>query len=138
MEEKNFLYSASMNCFYPTNWLGNKPDDLIPVSDDVVKTYSSISPTGKARGPGNDGLPTWIDDPNEFTKENAELMKNALMNAANSELSPLQDAEDLGIATDEEKAALTNWKKYRVLLMRIDTSKAPGIEWPTPPVSPAS
>ncbi|MGS4547690.1 tail fiber assembly protein [Enterobacter roggenkampii] len=27
---------------------------------------------------------------------------------------------------------LTEWKKYRVLLMRIDTSKAPAIEWPTP------
>jgi hypothetical protein len=133
MEETNFLYSASMNCFYPANWPGDKPDDLIPVSDDVVKTYSSISPTGKARGPGNDGLPTWIDDPNEFTKENAELMKSALMNAANSALAPLQDAADLNMATDEEKAALTAWKKYRVLLMRIDTSKAPDIEWPEKP-----
>lgn len=135
MEEKNFLYSVSMNCFYPANWTGDKPDDLIPVSDDVVKTYSSISPVGKARGPGDDGLPTWIDDPNEFTKENAELMKSALMNAANSVLAPLQDAVDLDMATDEEKVALTNWKKYRVLLMRIDMSKAPVIEWPIHPAS---
>lgn len=29
-------------------------------------------------------------------------------------------------------------EKYRVLLMRIDTSKAPDIEWPTPPVEQAS
>ncbi|AWL54250.1 tail fiber assembly protein [Klebsiella pneumoniae] len=44
-----------------------------------------------------------------------------------------QDAVDAGIATTEEAAALSEWKKYRVLLMRIDTSKAPDIEWPTPP-----
>ncbi|MEQ5456473.1 tail fiber assembly protein, partial [Escherichia coli] len=26
------------------------------------------------------------------------------------------------------------WKKYRVLLNRVDTSTAPDIEWPTNPV----
>ncbi|EOV4147095.1 tail fiber assembly protein, partial [Yersinia enterocolitica] len=41
---------------------------------------------------------------------------------------------DAGIATQEETSALSEWKKYRVLLMRVDTSKAPDIEWPTPPV----
>ncbi|EKK4595233.1 tail fiber assembly protein, partial [Escherichia coli] len=45
-----------------------------------------------------------------------------------------QDAVDAGIATDEETSILTEWKKYRVLLMRVDTSTAPDIEWPTPPV----
>ncbi|EPN8855457.1 tail fiber assembly protein, partial [Yersinia enterocolitica] len=38
-----------------------------------------------------------------------------------------------GIATDEETALLTNWKAYRVQLMRIDTSKEPDIEWPASP-----
>ncbi|WP_424840312.1 tail fiber assembly protein [Serratia marcescens] len=42
------------------------------------------------------------------------------------------------MATDVETRRLTEWKKYRVLLMRIDTSKAPDIEWPTPPVELAS
>ncbi|EHI0558679.1 TPA: tail fiber assembly protein, partial [Escherichia coli] len=32
---------------------------------------------------------------------------------------------------------LTQWKKYRVLLMRVDTSTAPDIEWPTPPAAQA-
>ncbi|MDZ8419580.1 tail fiber assembly protein, partial [Escherichia coli] len=31
----------------------------------------------------------------------------------------------------------TQWKKYRVLLMRVDTSTAPDIEWPTPPAAQA-
>ncbi|MBA8060821.1 tail fiber assembly protein, partial [Citrobacter sp. RHBSTW-00104] len=34
-----------------------------------------------------------------------------------------------------ETAALSEWKKYRVLLMRVDTSKP---DWPTPPVEQAS
>ncbi|MGA3715764.1 tail fiber assembly protein, partial [Escherichia coli] len=41
-----------------------------------------------------------------------------------------QDAVDSGIASAEEINALAEWKKYRVLLMRVDISKAPDIEWP--------
>ena len=50
-------------------------------------------------------------------------------------IAPLQDAVELGIATAEETAALSEWKKYRVLLMRVDTAKP---IWPTPPVEQAS
>lgn len=64
----------------------------------------------------------------------AELRRSALSSAAGAVISPLQDAVDLGVATDAEVGQLTEWKKYRVLLMRISTSKAPDIEWPTPPV----
>ncbi|WP_348833943.1 tail fiber assembly protein, partial [Escherichia coli] len=37
-------------------------------------------------------------------------------------------------ATEEKKSLLAAWKKYRVLLNRVDTSTAPDIEWPTSPV----
>ncbi|HCO7525466.1 TPA: tail fiber assembly protein, partial [Escherichia coli] len=30
-------------------------------------------------------------------------------------------------------AALSEWKKYRVLLMRVDTTTAPNISWPVKP-----
>ncbi|EOZ7333094.1 tail fiber assembly protein, partial [Yersinia enterocolitica] len=33
----------------------------------------------------------------------------------------------------EETALLTNWKAYRVQLMRIKTDTAPDIEWPVAP-----
>ncbi|WP_340608936.1 tail fiber assembly protein, partial [Xenorhabdus bharatensis] len=46
---------------------------------------------------------------------------------------PLQDAVDLDMATKEEKAALLKWKKYRVLLNRVDCSTAPDIVWPEQP-----
>ncbi|WP_112203846.1 tail fiber assembly protein [Kluyvera cryocrescens] len=64
----------------------------------------------------------------------AAQKKSALRGAADNEIDWLQDAVDAGIATDEETALLTNWKAYRVQLMRIKTDTAPDIEWPTPPV----
>ncbi|MFU0965707.1 tail fiber assembly protein [Kluyvera ascorbata] len=59
--------------------------------------------------------------------------KNQLRSVADDEIAWLQDAVDAEIATDEETALLAAWKNYRVQLMRIDTSKAPDIEWPIPP-----
>ena len=59
--------------------------------------------------------------------------KNSLRVVADSEIIWRRYAVDKGIATAEESAALDEWSLYRVLLMRVDTSKAPDIEWPTPP-----
>ncbi|MGC1010076.1 tail fiber assembly protein [Pantoea agglomerans] len=69
--------------------------------------------------------------------ENAELIASsrlaAEMDEANRAIVPLQDAVDIGIATDAEIARLAEWKRYRVELSRIDNSKAPDITWPVRP-----
>ncbi|CAM7358296.1 tail fiber assembly protein [Citrobacter sedlakii] len=65
--------------------------------------------------------------------EQAEAKKLQLRDIADAEIIWRQDAVDVGIATTEETAALSDWKKYRVLLMRVDTSTAPDIEWPVKP-----
>ncbi|WP_420911220.1 tail fiber assembly protein [Xenorhabdus bovienii] len=44
-----------------------------------------------------------------------------------------QDAVDLDIATVAEKSALAEWRKYRVLLSRVDCSTAPDVKWPEQP-----
>ncbi|ECG1390981.1 tail fiber assembly protein [Salmonella enterica subsp. houtenae str. CFSAN000557] len=62
----------------------------------------------------------------------ANDQKSHLREIADSEIAWRQDAVDAGIATDEETAALTEWKKYRVLLMRVDTAKP---VWPTLPTA---
>lgn len=56
--------------------------------------------------------------------------KYALRAATDAEIAWRQDAVDAGLVAEEETAALTEWKKYRVLLMRVDTAKP---EWPTQP-----
>ncbi|MBD8152998.1 tail fiber assembly protein [Pantoea agglomerans] len=58
---------------------------------------------------------------------------SAEMDVANRTIAPLQDAVDISIATDAEIARLAEWKRYRVALSRIDTSKAPDITWPVRP-----
>ena len=83
---------------------------------------------------------TWLSPEGEFQKWNgtawvkdaeaeklfrireAEETKNSLMQVASEHIAPLQDAVDLEIATEEETSLLEAWKKYRVLLNRVDTS----------------
>lgn len=61
--------------------------------------------------------------------------KQSLFNQATLKISVLQDAVDLEMATDEEAAALPVWKKYRVLLSRIDANTSAEVKWPAMPDS---
>lgn len=63
---------------------------------------------------------------------NASL-KNALMEDASGKNSVLQDAVDLNMATDEETKALPLWKKYRILLNRVEASTPEEVTWPPKP-----
>lgn len=65
----------------------------------------------------------------------AERQKAQLRGAADSEIAWRQGAVDEGIATADETAVLSEWIKYRALLMRTNVSKAPNIEWPPVPVA---
>ena len=79
---------------------------------------------------------SWVKDAEAeklFRIREADETKNSLMQVASEQIAPLQDAVDLGIATEEEISLLAEWKRYRVLLNRVDTSVAPDIEWPTMP-----
>ncbi|EPE0972677.1 tail fiber assembly protein [Salmonella bongori] len=53
-----------------------------------------------------------------------------LKTVADTEIAWRQDAVDAEIATADESVALIAWRKYRVLLMRVDTSKP---VWPALP-----
>lgn len=63
----------------------------------------------------------------------AEQKKSELMAVAERAIAPLQDAVDLDIATTEEKESLLAWKKYRVLLNRVNVREAPDLFWPETP-----
>ena len=62
----------------------------------------------------------------------AEQIRAEKIAAASAAIAPLQDAVELECATDDEKARLPAWKKYRVDLSRLDIS-APEISWPEAP-----
>ncbi|HBN2225708.1 tail fiber assembly protein [Escherichia coli] len=136
-------FSPSENAFYPTELTeqyeqaNSLPSDLIDVDDAIFIEFVSVPPDGKIRGVGSDGMPIWLDMPplaHDELVAAAERKKTELRSAADAEISWRTDAVSEGMATEQEAALLTEWRKYRVLLMRIDTSAVPDIEWPTPPV----
>lgn len=63
----------------------------------------------------------------------ADNEKAQRLNEANSTITYLQDAIEVGLDDDDYEAKLKAWKTYRVYLNRIDTSLAPDISWPEKP-----
>ncbi|HEX4500228.1 MAG TPA: tail fiber assembly protein [Scandinavium sp.] len=59
--------------------------------------------------------------------------KTRLTHAATLTISTLEDAVELGMATDEEQVRLTEWKKYRVLINRVEPEDALDVSWPSSP-----
>ncbi|MGL3099845.1 tail fiber assembly protein [Enterobacter asburiae] len=70
-----------------------------------------------------------IAAPVDYAAE-AQSRKQELLNQANNVIATLQDAVELDMATVEEADHLTQWRKYRVLLSRVDVT-AP--VWPEVP-----
>lgn len=115
---------------------GTWPDDGVDVTHDIASEYQDVPPIGKMRGVDANGAPCWVDVPPPSHAElvsQADSQKARLAAAAEQSIRPLERAKQLGIATDDELAALTEWERYSVFLMRVDTSKAPDIDWPAVP-----
>ncbi|ASG16341.1 tail fiber assembly protein [Salmonella enterica] len=98
----------------------------------LPENVTSVSPDGEYQK--WDGK-AWVKD--EAAEKAAQLRqaeetKSRLLQMASEKIAPLQDAVDLDIATDDEKAQLDEWKKYRVLVNRVDTTSP---DWPDVPVS---
>lgn len=139
----DYLFSAKTLAFYPVSEKesyiksGTLPDDVVAVSGEIRDEFNFTPPAGKQLG-AIDSLPAWVDVPpptHEEQVREAEQYKNQQRKAADAEIAWLQDAVDAGIATDEETALLAGWKNYRVLLMRVDVTKASDIEWPPLPAA---
>ncbi len=111
---------AHLSTYFPSSITGN--------------ISSGLSPEGEFQKWNGTA---WVKDTEAeklFRIREAEETKNSLMQVASEHIAPLQDAVDLEIATEEEISLLEAWKKYRVLLNRVNTTTAPDIEWPVAPI----
>lgn len=140
---ERYFYSPSSKGFYPFSLMPlyeetqeGWPADAVEISNEA---YSSIL-SGKAKGKiitnSENGYPVLIDAPEPSHEELiqlAEFRKKELIQQATQVMAPLLDAQELNLALDVELIKLDAWKKYRVLLNRVNTASAPDIEWPTPP-----
>lgn len=139
----NYIYSAKKNLFFPNQFKeeyesnGDWPDDAVPIDDKVFYEFTSYR-DGKRRVAGEDGMPAWEENPalnHEQLVALSEQQKSMLRKEADAEIAWRQDAVDSGVATEDEEASLAEWRKYRILLMRVDTEKAPDVEFPPTPGS---
>lgn len=69
----------------------------------------------------------------DFSAINTEAFKNALEDA-NSVILPLDDVNDLNIASNIQKQTWQNWKNYRASLYALDHRSNLPIAWPMPPI----
>jgi len=82
---------------------------------------------------------SWVITEESRAKMDSDLIrsnvhkKQSLMAEASSTIAPLQDAVDIGIATDEEKSILDKWKNYRVVLNRLSVTSSSNVDWPAIP-----
>lgn len=156
-------FSVSTQGFYPDtiDYGSTLPADVVPITDEQYSTFLkalNMTQNTFVRVYSDAGVltiseyrptpyHTWDDQNNKWVISDEGLksqkvdqvqfaaqMKAQLMAGATKQIDPLQDAVDLDMATDEEKMQLTAWRKYRVLLNRVDASTAPDITWPSIPV----
>lgn len=108
---------------------------IIDYIGEIKPDFTTMSPSTPFDKWDSGKWVTDVDAQSNAAITDAEREKLRLKAVADDEISWRQDALDTGIATAEETAALSEWKKYRVMLMRVDTAKP---VWPTPPGELAS
>jgi len=129
-------YSPSANAFYDTSINLVIPDDAVKITDKKWADLLAGQAEGKLIACGADLLPCLTEPPPPTAEElisQVEAKRSILRAEADTAIQPLQDASELEIATDEETSKLIAWKKYRVMLMRIDIADAENIAWPVQP-----
>ncbi|HEJ0425171.1 tail fiber assembly protein [Citrobacter koseri] len=110
----------------------------IEIDDDEHPFKTGDLPAGKVWSNDASNHPVLTDIPPPSPEEEiaeAEAIRSQLRATADAEIIWRQDAVDAGIATERETTELAEWIKYRVLLMRVDTTKP---VWPTVPGEQAS
>jgi hypothetical protein len=129
-------YSPSNNAFYDTVINRVIPDDAVNITDQAWSDLLAGQAEGKLIACGADMRPCLTEQPLPTPDElisQAEDKLSRLRLEADAAIQPLQDASDLGIATDDEASQLIVWKKYRVMLMRISKEDKENIIWPKKP-----
>ncbi|HDS7823336.1 TPA: tail fiber assembly protein [Escherichia coli] len=146
----SYVYSTKNNAFFfkPELPLYEKAgwdlSDIVDVSDDLFFEFTQDrNSEGLRRVAGSDGLPAWEKLPPPTKEEeltNAEREKQSRISAANGYIDGKQWPSKLALGrlNDAEISEFNAWLDYLDALELVDTSSAPDIEWPTPPVTQAS
>ena len=125
---------------YPTDLRGTKIYSIETGAETTLQELGEIPDGYTTLKPASE-FDSWDGEKWQFDKNKqlqyeinqASTKKNQLLAEATTQISYLQDAVDSQIASEQEAQLLVEWKKYRVLVNRINIEQAPNIEWPENP-----
>lgn len=118
------------------NVLDGQPTFLYDIGvDPADRDLTDKEPIGAVKWGGSD----WVPDVEKLTS-NALSRRDYFLSIAASKIAPLSDAVDLDMATADEVAQLTAWKRYRVELSRVPQQPdfPTSVTWPLAPGEPAT
>lgn len=144
---ENYYYSAKNNGFYHSSLKAGYeasengwPEDAVIIRDEDYNALFDGQDSGKMITADSKGKPVLVDSLAQTFEQLLAAAKeqvSARLAKASTAITPLQDAVDVGDATDAERARLKAWKQFRVALNRLDLSTAPDITWPDEPADVA-
>ena len=125
---------------YPADHRGKKiystetcAESTVTEIGDIPNDYTLLKPNSEFDSWDGE---KWVLDENKQHQHYvavATSQKKQLLSEANEQISYLHDAVDAEIATEQETQLLAEWKKYRVLINRIDVNQVPNINYPEKP-----
>lgn len=129
------FYNSGTNGFYDTN-IGNVPKNSIEITAEYHKQLLELQSAGYVIQPDEHGRPAAVDlvlTAEEIIAKN-KLEKQKRLDTANKTIEILQDIIDLEMSSGDEADQLKLWKRYRVLLTRVDVNSADvDVDFPLPP-----
>lgn len=120
-----------MSIYYDKNTLGfydseinEIPENSVEISSEYHNELLQKQTLGSEIQPDKKGYPIAIkkvltDEERIYTNESK---KQQLINEAIQKIALLQDIIDLDMQESNEEEQLKQWKKYRILVTRVDTS----------------
>ena len=100
---------------------------------EIPEGYTTSKPTSEFDSWDGKKWQLDVSKQHQYEVNQASAKKNQLITDATAQISYLQDAVESEIASKQETQLLAEWKKYRVLVNRIDIEQAPNIDWPKQP-----
>lgn len=134
LNESKLFYSASNNGFFASDINEKIPNDAIEINAELYAELLQKQSSGFVIQSDENGYPVAVERvlSADDSKSINESKQQKFIIEANEKIAVLQDSIDLDMQEFNEEEQLKQWKKYRILVTRVDTN-ANDIEWPEKP-----
>jgi hypothetical protein len=146
---KTYYYSKNTQSFYVSDINDDIPGDAIEITEEqyhqlltALNDNCIIFDNLTVSEPRPSQFHLWkngawienVEEKNKYIASENIKKKSNLLAEADKKIAILQDIIDLDMQESNEIEQLKNWKKYRILLTRVDTNNTQ-IKWPEDPAN---